>query len=195
LAYPYRKPGRPVLPQETVELIIRLARENPLWGYLRIVSELKKLGVAVSKTSVAAVLRHHRLPPAPRRSGPTWNEFLRIQAKGILSTDFFTVDTITQRRFYVLFVIEIDRRRVHLLGVTANPIDLWVTQVARNFASNLEDAGRLPVPRPRPRHQVHRQLRRRARLHRHRDHTNHGRLTEGERFRRTVRADRPPGLP
>lgn len=140
--YSHRKPGRPVLSQETVELIVRLARENPRWGYLRIVGELKKLGIVVSKTSVATVLRHHRLPPAPRRSGPTWSEFLRAQAKGILATDFFSVDTITLRRLYVLFVIEIDRRRVHLLGVTANPIGPWVTQVARNFASDLEDAGR-----------------------------------------------------
>jgi putative transposase len=140
--YPHRKPGRPALSQETVELIVRLARENPRWGYLRIVGELKKLGVSVSKSSVAAVLRRHRLPPAPRRSGPTWSEYLRAQAKGILATDFFTVDTITLRRFYLLFVIEIDRRRVHVLGVTANPIGPWVTQVARNFASDLEDAGR-----------------------------------------------------
>ena len=140
--YPLRKPGRPALPQETVELIVRLAQENPRWGYLRIVGELKKLDIAVSKTSVAAALRRHRLPPAPRRFGPTWSEFLRAQAKGILTTDFFTVDTITLRRFYVLFVIEIDRRRVHLLGVTASPSGPWVTQVARNFASDLEDSGR-----------------------------------------------------
>jgi transposase InsO family protein len=140
--YPRRRPGRPALTQETVELIVRLARENPRWGYLRIVGELKKLGIAVSKTSVAAVLRHHRLPPAPRRSGPSWSEFLRAQAKGILATDFFTVDTVTLRRFYVLFVIEIDRRRVHLLGVTANPNGPWVAHVARNFASDLEGAGR-----------------------------------------------------
>jgi putative transposase len=140
--YPHRRHGRPALPQETVGLIVRLARENPRWGYLRIVGELKKLGVAVSKTSVAAVLRRHRLPPAPRRSGPTWSEFLRAQAKGILATDFFTVETITLRRFYVLFVIEIDRRRVHLLGVTADPNGPWVAQVARNFTSELEDTGR-----------------------------------------------------
>src|ERR1700688_1598801 len=117
--YPHRKPGRPALPEETVELILRLARENPRWGYLRIVGELKKLGVAVSKTSVAAVLRRHRLPPAPRRAGPTWTEFLRAQAKGIVATDFFTVDTVFLRRYYVLFVIEVERRVVHLLGVTA----------------------------------------------------------------------------
>ena len=140
--YPHRSHGRPALAQETVELIVRLARENPRWGYLRIVGELKKLGVTVSKTSVAAVLRRHRFLPAPRRSGPTWGEFLRAQAQGILATDFFTVDTITLRRLYVLFVIGIDRRRVHLLGVTAKPNGPWVTQVARNFASDLEGAGR-----------------------------------------------------
>jgi transposase InsO family protein len=140
--YPHRSHGRPALAQETVELIVRLARENPRWGYLRIVGELKKLGVMVSKTSVAAVLRRHRLPPAPGRPGPTWSQFLRSQAKSILATDFFTVDTIALRRFYVLFVIEIDRRRVHLLGVTANPNGPWVTQGVRNFASDLEEAGR-----------------------------------------------------
>jgi len=140
--YPHRRAGRPALPQETVDLIVRLARENPRWGYLRIVGELRKLGVTVSKTSVAAVLRSHRLPPAPRRSGPTWSEFLRAQAKGILATDFFTVDTITPRRFYVLFVIEIERRRVHLLGVTTNPDGPWIAQVVRNFVSDLEGAGR-----------------------------------------------------
>ncbi len=193
--YPHRRHGRPALPQETAKLILRLARENPRWGYLRIVGELKKIGVDVSKTSVAAVLRRHRLPPAPRRSGPTWREFLRTQAKGILATDFFTVDTVTLRRFYVLFIIEIDRRRVHLLGVTADPNGPWVTQVARNFASDLEDLGR-----------------RFRFLIRDRD----TKFTIGfdavlasigiktirtpvaslgrTRFRRAVRADRPPGL-
>ncbi|MGD0255553.1 MAG: integrase core domain-containing protein [Acidimicrobiales bacterium] len=140
--HPHRRAGRPALSEETAELIVYLARENPRWGYLRIVGELKKLGVTVSKTSVAAILRRHRLPPAPRRQGPTWSQFLKAQAKGILATDFFTVDAVTLSRFYVLFVIEIDRRRVHLLGVTANPDGPWVTQVARNFVSNLEEVGR-----------------------------------------------------
>ena len=133
--YPHRQAGRPPLPEETAQLIVRLAEENPRWGYMRIVGELRKLGITVSKTSVGAVLRHHRLPPAPRRQGPTWSEFLKAQAKGILATDFFTVDAVTLRRYYVLFVIEIERRVVHLLGVTANPDGPWVAQVGRNFAS------------------------------------------------------------
>jgi transposase len=120
--YPHRRPGRPPLGRETVELIVRLARENPRWGYLRIVGELRKLGITVSKGSVATVLARHGLPPAPRREGPTWSQFLSAQAKGILATDFCRV--------------------VHLLGVTANPALAWVVQVARNFTSDLEDAGR-----------------------------------------------------
>ena len=140
--YPHRRPGRPALPKQTVELICRLARENPRWGYLRIVGELKKLGITVSKTSVAMVLRRHGLPPAPRREGPTWSEFLSAQAKGIIATDFFHVDTVLLRRYYVPFVIELERRVVHVLGVTTNPNGPWVTQVARNFAADLEDAGR-----------------------------------------------------
>ena len=139
--YPHRRPGRPALPDETVELILRLARENPRWGYLRIVGELKKIGVSVSKTSVAAVLRCHGLPPPPRRAGPTWSEFLSAQAKAIVATDFFHVDTVFLRRYYVLFVIELERRVVHVLGTTTNPNGPWVTQVARNFAADLEEAG------------------------------------------------------
>jgi putative transposase len=111
--YPHRRAGRPRLAAETVELIVRLARENPRWGYLRIVGELKKLGVTVSKTSVAGILRRHRLPPAPQRSGPTWSQFLTAQVKGLLATDFFTVEAVTLRRYYVLFMMEIERRVVH----------------------------------------------------------------------------------
>jgi transposase InsO family protein len=140
--YPHRRAGRPSLPKETTELICRLARENPRWGYLRIVGELRKLGVTVSKTSVATVLRRHGLPPAPRREGPSWSEFLSAGAKGIVATDFFHVDTVLLRRYYVLFVIELERRFVHVLGVTTNPNGPWVTQVARNFAADLDEAGR-----------------------------------------------------
>jgi len=139
--YPRRRPGRPRLADETVELVCRLARENPRWGYLRIVGELKKLGNPVPKTSVAAVLRRHRLPPAPRRAGPTWSEFLHAQAELVLATDFFTVDSVLLRRFYVLFVVEVKARVVHFLGVTANPDGPWVAQVARNFVADLEDQG------------------------------------------------------
>jgi hypothetical protein len=109
------------LADEAIELICRPARENPRWGYLRIVGELKKLGVTVSKTSVAAVLRRHQLPAAPRRKGPSWSEFLRAQAEVILATDFFTVDSVLLRRFYVLFVVEVQSRIVHVLGATTNP--------------------------------------------------------------------------
>jgi transposase len=140
--YPHRRPGRPGLAPESMELICRLAKENPRWGYLRIVGELKKLGVTVSKTSLATGLRRHGLQPAPRRQGPTWTQFLSAQAKGIVATDFFHVDTVFLRRFYVLFVIEVHSRVVHVLGVTTNPNGPWVTQVARNFAADLEEAGR-----------------------------------------------------
>lgn len=80
--YPHRRSGRPALSEETVKLICRLARENSRWGYLRIVGELKKFGILVSKISVATVLRRHGVPPAPRREGPTWTQFLSAQAKG-----------------------------------------------------------------------------------------------------------------
>ena len=118
------------------------SRENLRWGYMRIAGELKKLGVAISATSVSNVLRAHGLSPAPRRSGPTWEQFIRAQARGILATDFFSVDTVFGSTLYVLFVIEVDSRVVHLLGVTKHPVDAWVTQVARNFVSALEEEGR-----------------------------------------------------
>ena len=128
---------------EVVALVLRLARKNPRWGYLRIVGELRKLGVTVSATSVANVLRRHRLKPAPRRSGPTWSQFLRAQAAGTLACYFFHVGTITLRRLYVLFFIDLERRKVFLAGVTEHPIGSWITQQARNLAMALEDEGRI----------------------------------------------------
>jgi transposase InsO family protein len=127
---------------EVVALVLRLARENPRWGYLRIVGECRKLGVTVSATSVRNVLRRHRLKPAPRRSGPSWSEFLRAQATGTLACDFFHVDTVMLRRVYVLFFIDMQRRKVFVAGVTAHPIGPWVTQQARNLVATLEDQGR-----------------------------------------------------
>jgi putative transposase len=138
----HRKPGRPSLPDEHVELICRLARENPRWGYLRIVGELRKLGMAVSATAVRTVLRRHGLPPAPPRKAPTWSAFLRSQVHSMLATDFFHIDSVNGHRYYALFVIEIERRVVHLLGVTTNPNGQWVAQMARNLVWDLQDAKR-----------------------------------------------------
>ncbi len=132
--YQHRRPGRPPLDQETVQLILRLARENPRWGYVRIRGELLKLGVRVSATAIGSVLRRAGLGPAPRRSGPTWSEFLRSQARGVLAFDFFTAETAWLRTLYVLFAIELGSRRVHILGVSSNPDSVWVTQQARNLA-------------------------------------------------------------
>jgi transposase len=132
--YRRRSPGRPPLDPETVELIVRMARENPRWGYLRIRGELLKLGIRVSATSIRTVLRREGLGPAPRRTGASWSEFLRAQAHGIVAIDFFAVETVWLRTMYVLFAIELASRRVHLLGVTRNPDSAWVTQQARNLA-------------------------------------------------------------
>jgi putative transposase len=131
--YPSTGRNRRGLPEATVDLVVCLARENPRWGYLRIVGEAPKLGVVVSSTSVRAILRRHGLGPAPRRGGLSWVEFLRAQAAGTVATDFFTVETIGLTRLYVLFFVEVDRRRVQLAGITAHPTGAWVTQQARNL--------------------------------------------------------------
>jgi putative transposase len=127
------------LDPEVVELVLRLARDNDRWGYVRIAGECRKLGVKVSATSVRTILRRHRLGPAPRRGGPSWTQFLRAQATGALACDFLTVETIGLTRLYVFFVIELQHRRVHLAGVTAHPTGAWVTQAARNLLMNLEE--------------------------------------------------------
>jgi len=141
--YARRGPGRPGLPASTVSLVVRLATENPTWGYRRVHGELVTMGVRLAPSSVWAILRRHGIEPAPRRSGPTWAEFLRTQATTMLACDFFTVDTVLLRRLYVLFFIEIDTRRIYLSGVTANPVGEWVTQQARNLSFSLTDRARV----------------------------------------------------
>jgi hypothetical protein len=140
--YPRHGKGRPPLDQEVQQLIVRLARENPRWGYQRIKGELQRLGIRVSATAIRATLRRNRLDPAPRPTTTSWQAFLRQQAAGIVACDLFTIDTVWLRRLYVLFFIEVGTRRVHLAGVTANPNGGWVTQQARNLLLVLGERGR-----------------------------------------------------
>jgi hypothetical protein len=114
--------------------VLRLARENPRWGYQRIAGELTKLDLSVSPSIVRRLLARAGLGPAPRRSGPSWRAFLRAQAASIVACDFFTVETAFLRRYYVLFFIELQSRRVHLAGSTAHPSGRWVAQQARNLS-------------------------------------------------------------
>ena len=137
--YPGRVAGRPRLDSVLSELIVRLARENPRWGHRRIVGELNKLGLSVSETSVRNLLRCAGIEPAPRRSGPTWRAFIRQQAASMIATDFFSVESATMRRLYVLFLIELESRRVHFAGCTSRPHGAWIVQQARNFAFDLAE--------------------------------------------------------
>ena len=136
-----RTPGRPPIDPQTTELILRMARDNPRWGCLRICGELRKLGIRVGATTIRMLLRRHGLGPAPRRSGPTWTQFLRAQAEGIIGCDFFTVETIRLKTLYVLFFIQLSTRRVVTAGVTAHPDSAWASQQARNVAMDLNDRG------------------------------------------------------
>ena len=132
-----RKPGRPPAIRSIARLVIRLANENPLWGYRRIHGELTKLGVTIAPSTVYEILRAAGIGPAPRRAGPTWRQFLHAQAAGILAVDFLHVDTVLLKRLYVLVFIEHGTRRMHLGGVTANPTGEWTVQQARNLALSL----------------------------------------------------------
>jgi putative transposase len=132
------RPGRPPIDPEVRTLILRLFRENPSWGCVRIEGELRKLGIRVGATTIRNLLRTTRLGPAPRRTGPSWTEFLRAQAGGIIACDFFTVETAWLRTLYVLAFIELGSRRIHLSPATAHPDSAWVTQQARNLALDLD---------------------------------------------------------
>ena len=134
-----RKPGRPPTARSIAGLVVRLAKENPLWGYRRIHGELTKLGLAVAPSTVWEILHAAGIDPAPRRSGPTWRQFLHAQAAGILAVDFLHVDTVLLRRLYVLIFIEHGTRRMHLGGVTSHPTGEWTVQQARNLALTLDE--------------------------------------------------------
>lgn len=119
--YPRSGPGRPPIAGEARAFIVQLGRENPRWGYLCIQGELKGLGIRVSATTIRRVLAEEGLGPTGTRGGASWKTFLSNQTHAILATDFFTVDTVFFGHLYVLIFIELDTRRVHLAGVTANP--------------------------------------------------------------------------
>jgi putative transposase len=142
--YPHTRPGRPPLEPQVRELIRRLARENSHWGYVRIVGELRKLGITVSATLVRNVLRRAGIPPAPERGASSWRAFLRQHGSSILACDLFTVDTVWLRRLYVLFFVSIGTRRVEYVACTSNPDTSWMTQQARNLLMDLDDPGPLP---------------------------------------------------
>ncbi len=142
--YPHRRSGRPATAAEIRELVVRLARENPGWGYRRIQGELVGLTIKLAASTVWAILKEAGIEPAPRRLERSWAEFLRQQAASILECDFLTVDTLFLKRFYVLFFIELGSRRVRLAGITTSPEGRWVSQQARNLLMQLDDEGIRP---------------------------------------------------
>jgi putative transposase len=129
--------GRPATRRNIRALVLRLARENPEWGYRRIHGELAGLGAKIAASAVWEILKTNGTDPAPRRTGPTWSQFLRSQADAILACDFFTVDLPGGTRACVLAVIEHATRRIRILGVTLHPAGEWTTQQARNLLMDL----------------------------------------------------------
>jgi hypothetical protein len=133
------QPGRPRAHSNITAAVRRLAKENPSWGYRRIHGELAGLGIVFAPSTVWEILTRAGLPPAPRRAGPTWAQFLHGQAQAILATDFFTVDLLDGTSAYVLAVTEHATPRIRILGVTAHPNEAWVTQMARNLVMDLDE--------------------------------------------------------
>jgi hypothetical protein len=131
--------SRPATRRNIKALVLRLARENPKWGYRRIHGELAGLGVGVSASTVWEILKKAGIDPAPRRTGPAWSQFLRSQAEAILACDFFTAELLDGTQAYVLAVIEHATRRIRILGVTLHPTGAWTAQQARNLLMDLDE--------------------------------------------------------
>jgi putative transposase len=138
-----RGAGRPPTDAAIAALVVRLARENPRWGYARIHGELGKLGHTVGRSTIRAILKRQGVPSAPqrRKGGTTWRAFLARHRDQILACDFFTVETLFLKTLHILFFIEVGTRRVHLAGCTAHPTAAWVAQQARNLIWTLQDEG------------------------------------------------------
>jgi hypothetical protein len=141
-----RSPGRPPISDAVEQLILRLARENPRWGYRRITGALAKLGQQVGRSTIAAILKRQRLPPAPTRGqgSTSWRSWYRHYRQQVLACDFFTQESLLLQTNFVLFFIEVRTRKVYLAGCTRHPTAAWVTQQARHLAWQLQD-GTLPV--------------------------------------------------
>ncbi len=138
--YKKNKGGRPALTKDTKNLILRLAQENPRWGYGKIQGELIKLAVKVSQSTIRSILLRHGLLPAPVRGGSIgWKHLMAHYKDQILACDFFTVETIWLKTIYVLFFIELGTRRVHFAGITTNPNQVWVSQQARQLVWKLRE--------------------------------------------------------
>jgi putative transposase len=146
--YSRRAPGRPPRERSLRELILRLAKENPGWGYKRIVAELKGLAISVSATSVRKVLLEAGLQPAPQRTYSSWRSFLRAQATSMLACDFLTVETIFPKRIDVLFFISLATRRIEYVACSSNPAGRWVTPQARNLRDRVRGRAAVAVPHP-----------------------------------------------
>ncbi len=131
--------GRPRTSADIEAWIIRMAHENPRWGYDRIQGELCKIGVDLDPTTVANIMRRHGIPPLPQRGCSTWRAFISHYRDQMLACDFSAIETIGLKTLYVLFFIELGSRRVHFAGCTAKPDSQWVTQKARQLTWQLEE--------------------------------------------------------
>jgi putative transposase len=129
--------------EESERLVVRMARENPRWGYDRIVGAMANLGYQLSDQTVGNLLRRHDIPPAPQRKQTgSWKDFIRAHMAVLVATDFFTVEVLTLRgwrTYYGLFFIQLESRRIGLAGVTRHPDEAWMEQMARN--GTMEDSG------------------------------------------------------